>query len=152
MSKTKEIIRYFAVNAESKEGHEEICLQCVVAPTEEGLLLFLNNIYFVNKYSAVSSFHEVSRDEAESKGLDKEIIYATNYFELGCTDPDETEIKFCITGIDEPTREDAFEFINSDLKDADKMKSVKWIKPVDISEAVQHYDMEHWTRPWDLEL
>lgn len=152
MSKTKEVIKYFAVNAESKEGNEEICLQCVAAPTKERLLLFLNNIYSVNRYLTVSCFHEVSKDEAESKGLDKEIIYATNYFELACTASDETEMKFCITGIDEPTREDALEFINSSLKDADKMKSVNWIKPVDMAEAVKHYDMEHWTRPWDLEL
>lgn len=151
MSKNiKNIIKYFVIDASIGNGHKKICLQSTEIPTKENLLIFLNNIYSVNMYQSIIDCKEISKDTAESYRYDKELFYITNMFEVCCITPDNTETMFCITGIDTPTLSDALKTINICMTYSNKIKSVKWIKPITIKEAVQQYDMEYWTKPWDL--
>ena len=146
-------IKYCLVRAKTDTGKEDtVCIKCVqsLPTTRDELLMFLNYVWSYNYYDEIIAFKEISESEADSYDTSDD-VFISRFFEVMATD-DEISNTFCITGINVPSPEDALECINECRAECEKMKHVLWCKEVGLAYAVEHYQMNGWMWPYDVEM
>lgn len=152
--KAEEKLSYYIFTAKRISGvTERIGMACASEPNNEDVLVFLNNLVMESMFESVEKIEKVTKEEAENADYypGYELIYATNMYVVSMKPLTGTyNVNWCITGINEPTPEEAFEYIDSyvDLG----AKEVVRIRKIPLEDALAEFNMESWTIPWDLDM